>query len=75
MNIKILQKQHYAQEIKNDFELQDWLNDVATEGVGWIDGNTKGVPKEVTTFEQLVFNKTTYSIQTKSDNPNILGLC
>ncbi|CAK8695675.1 unnamed protein product [Clavelina lepadiformis] len=42
------------QDVCNDYELQDYANDLATNGLGWQDGNTRGIPNKITTIEQLV---------------------
>ncbi|CAK8695673.1 unnamed protein product [Clavelina lepadiformis] len=42
------------EDVCNDYELQDYANDVAHNGLGWQDGNTHGMPDKITTIEQLV---------------------
>ncbi|CAK8695669.1 unnamed protein product [Clavelina lepadiformis] len=41
-------------DVRNDYELQDYVKDVANNGLGWQDGNTHGMPDKITTIEQLV---------------------
>uniref|UniRef100_H2Y9R8 Lipoxygenase domain-containing protein n=1 Tax=Ciona savignyi TaxID=51511 RepID=H2Y9R8_CIOSA len=50
-----LLKSYYTsdEDVKDDYELQGWAQDVAHEGLGW-DGNTRGFPDSITTIEQLV---------------------
>nr|XP_018669787.2 arachidonate 5-lipoxygenase isoform X1 [Ciona intestinalis] len=42
-------------DIVNDYELQGWAHDVAVEGFGWQDGNTRGAPENIVSVEQLVW--------------------
>ena len=41
-------------DVKEDFEIQAWVHDIAHEGFGWFDGNTRGMPDKIDTFDQLV---------------------
>lgn len=45
------------QDVANDFELQGWAQDVAKEGLGWQDNDTKGMPEQLKSIEQLVSYK------------------
>jgi len=47
------------QDIKNDTELQDWINEIVTEGIAWEDENTRGFPTSFLTIESLVDFSTT----------------
>nr|CAB3221311.1 arachidonate 5-lipoxygenase-like [Phallusia mammillata] len=42
------------EDVREDFELQDWIRDVAVEGVAWQDGDYRGVPDHIDTLEQLI---------------------
>jgi hypothetical protein len=42
------------EDVVADTELQNWIKDVAYEGIGWQDGNTKGFPTCLNTVEELL---------------------
>lgn len=42
------------QDVQEDAELQAWINETATEGFGWQDGNTHDVPTKFYNVEKLV---------------------
>ena len=37
-----------------DAELQNFAKDVATEGLGWQDGNTRGMKEQISSLDELV---------------------
>jgi len=41
-------------DVAEDGELQSWTEDVAVEGIGWQDGDTKGFPRNINSIDQLV---------------------
>ncbi|CAK8679089.1 unnamed protein product [Clavelina lepadiformis] len=41
-------------DVYEDHELQTWAEDVAKSGLGWHDGNTRGMPTRITTVDKLV---------------------
>ena len=43
-----------TQDVINDFELQDWADDVANNGLHWQKNNDKRMPDKITSVEQLV---------------------
>uniref|UniRef100_H2Y5X3 Lipoxygenase domain-containing protein n=1 Tax=Ciona savignyi TaxID=51511 RepID=H2Y5X3_CIOSA len=47
---------HYSsdEEVEGDYELQGWARDVAREGLGWQDGDSRGFPETITTIPQLM---------------------
>ena len=45
---------NHLKDVQNDKELQDWVNDVAVEGIGWQNGTTKDFPTHLSTKEELV---------------------
>jgi len=45
---------NFLQDVEGDYELQDWVRDVAEEGFGWQDGNKRGVPERLDSVEKLV---------------------
>ncbi|XP_076810011.1 allene oxide synthase-lipoxygenase protein-like isoform X2 [Clavelina lepadiformis] len=42
------------EDVCNDNELQDFAKDVVHNGLGWQDGNSHGMPDEITTVEKLI---------------------
>lgn len=44
------------QTVSSDYELQSWVSDVANEGIGWQNKDTKGFPSNLTKKEDLVSN-------------------
>ena len=43
--------------------MQNWAKDVAVEGIGWQDGDTRGFPKSITSIPELVSFKKIFNIQ------------
>ncbi|XP_076825025.1 allene oxide synthase-lipoxygenase protein-like [Clavelina lepadiformis] len=41
-------------DICEDYELQNWAKDVTDQGLAWQDDNTRGMPTEITSIEQLI---------------------
>ncbi|XP_076825703.1 allene oxide synthase-lipoxygenase protein-like isoform X1 [Clavelina lepadiformis] len=41
-------------DICEDYELQNWAEDVAKRGLAWQDGNTRGMPTEIVTIDELI---------------------
>ncbi|XP_078490221.1 polyunsaturated fatty acid 5-lipoxygenase-like [Ciona intestinalis] len=42
------------EDLKRDEEIQNCIREVQNDGLGWENGNDKGLPKEITNTEQLV---------------------
>lgn len=51
---------HDLQDVAKDEELQAFVKDVATEGLGWADGNTRGMAPEIKEFSELVIPYSRY---------------
>lgn len=42
------------EDVLADWEIQEWMHEIASEGFGWEDGNTHGFPNECTSLNQLI---------------------
>lgn len=45
---------NFDKDVADDKDIQAFAEDVATNGLGWQDGNTKGMQKEITSLDQLI---------------------
>lgn len=42
------------QDVEEDREIQDFAYDVATQGLGWQDGDTKDMPEHISSLDELI---------------------
>jgi len=45
---------HHDKDVAHDFELQDWIRESTTIGIGWQDGDCKGFPQHFESVSELV---------------------